>query len=58
MADSVNFVMLIAVSIGSLALGVLSAYGVLRAAFACMRPQRKPLLNGEPGEATVLATDF
>jgi hypothetical protein len=41
MTDLVNFVMLIAASIGSLALGVLAAYGVLRMGFALMRPQRK-----------------
>jgi|HubBroStandDraft_5_1064220.scaffolds.fasta_scaffold468977_2 hypothetical protein len=41
MADLVNLVMLIAASIGSLALGVLAAYGVLRMGFALMRPQRK-----------------
>jgi hypothetical protein len=39
MTDLVNFVMLIAASVGSLALGVLAAYGVLRAGFAIMRPQ-------------------
>ena len=39
MTDVVNFVMLIAASIGSMALGILAAYGVLRAGFALMRPQ-------------------
>ena len=39
MTDLVNFVMLIAVSVGSMAFGVLAAYGVLRGAFALMRPQ-------------------
>jgi len=43
MTDLVNFAMLIAASIGSLALGVLAAYGVLRMGFALMRPQRKAL---------------
>jgi hypothetical protein len=41
MTDLVNFVMLIAASIGSLALGVLAAYVVLRVGFALMRPQRR-----------------
>jgi hypothetical protein len=41
MTDLVNFVMLIAASIGSLALGILTAYGVLRMGFALMRPQRQ-----------------
>ena len=40
MTDFVNTVMLIAASVGSLAFGVLAAYGVLRAAFTLMRPQR------------------
>ncbi|MGA2048104.1 MAG: hypothetical protein ABSG96_10445 [Terracidiphilus sp.] len=39
MTDLVNFVMLIAVSIGSMAFGILAAYGLLRAAFTLMRPQ-------------------
>lgn len=42
MSDFFNIVMLIAVSAGSLAFGVLAAYGVFRAAFAMMRPQEKP----------------
>jgi hypothetical protein len=40
MTDLVNFVMLIAASIGSMAFGILAAYAVLRAGFALMRPQR------------------
>ncbi len=39
MTDLVNSVMLAAASAGSLALGVLAAYAVLRAGFALMRPQ-------------------
>jgi hypothetical protein len=39
MTDVVNFVMLIAVSVGSLVFGVLGAYAVLRTGFALMRPQ-------------------
>jgi hypothetical protein len=41
MAGLVNFVMLIAVSVGSMAMGVLAAYGVLRAGFALMRPHEQ-----------------
>jgi hypothetical protein len=41
MADAVNFVMLVAAAAGSMAFGVLAAYGVLRAGFALMRPQRQ-----------------
>jgi hypothetical protein len=44
MTDLVNFVMLIAASIGSLAFGVLAAYGLLRAGFSLMRPQRQGIV--------------
>jgi hypothetical protein len=50
MADLMN---LVAVSIGSLAFGVLSAYWILRAAFACMRPQPKRAVSVEVREAEV-----
>ena len=39
MADTVNFVMLVAAAAGSMAFGVLAAYGILRAGFALMKPQ-------------------
>jgi hypothetical protein len=39
MTDVVNFIMLIAASIGSMALGILAAYGILRMGFWLMRPQ-------------------
>jgi hypothetical protein len=48
MTDLVNFVMLIAASVGSLAFGVLAAYGMLRAGFAVMRPQRQGLVVKAP----------
>jgi hypothetical protein len=44
MTDLVNFVMLIAASIGSMAFGVLAAYALLRAGFALMRPQRQEIV--------------
>jgi uncharacterized protein (DUF2062 family) len=40
MADLLNLAMLICATVGSLAFGVLAAYGILRAAFALMRPRR------------------
>jgi hypothetical protein len=43
MSDLMNVTMLVCASIGSLAFGILSAYAVLRAGFALMRPQTKPL---------------
>jgi len=51
MTDLVNFVMLIAASVGSMAFGVLAAYGVLRAGFAAMRPQGKPAVKGQASVA-------
>jgi hypothetical protein len=42
MSDLLNLVMLVAVSAGSLAFGILAAYGIFRAAFALMRPQKRP----------------
>jgi hypothetical protein len=47
MTDVVNFIMLIAASAGSMALGVLAAYGTLRAGFAMMRPQGKAVIKGQ-----------
>jgi len=55
MTDVVNFVMLIAASAGSMALGVLAAYGLLRAGFALMRPQAKPLVKGQSRTTVVPA---
>ena len=40
MANTMNLVMLIAASVGSLAFGVLAAYAIFRVGFAAMRPQR------------------
>jgi len=39
MADSLDLAMLVCASIGSMAFGVLAAYGIFRVAFAAMRPQ-------------------
>jgi len=39
MADLLNLVMLISAAIGSMAFGVLAAYGIFRVGFALMRPQ-------------------
>jgi len=43
MSDLLNLVMLIAASAGSLAFGVLAAYGIFRVGFALMRPQARPV---------------
>jgi hypothetical protein len=42
MADVLNLVLLISTSVGSLAFGILAAYGTLRVGFALMRPQPQP----------------
>jgi hypothetical protein len=42
MADLLNLVMLICAAVGSMAFGILAAYGILRAGFALLRPQRRP----------------
>jgi len=55
MTDLLNLTMLIAASIGSMALGILGAYGILRVGFALMRPRPKPAaLNARPEVARVL----
>lgn len=48
MTDVVNSVMLVAASVGSMAFGVLAAYGVLRAGFALMRPHRQRVVVKAP----------
>jgi hypothetical protein len=54
MADLLNLVMLVAVSAGSLAFGVLAAYGVFRMFFALMRPQESPaVVKPQPEAAQV-----
>jgi uncharacterized protein (DUF2062 family) len=41
MTDLLNFVMLVCAIVGSMAFGVLAAYGVFRACFALMRPRSR-----------------
>lgn len=38
MADTLNLIMLVCASVGSMAFGVLAAYGIFRVGFAIMRP--------------------
>lgn len=40
--DLFNLAMLILAALGSMAFGVLAAYGIFRAGFALMRPQGQP----------------
>lgn len=53
MTDFTNILMFVAASAGSLAFGVLSAYGVLRFGFGLMRPQPKPAVEGHATIAQV-----
>jgi hypothetical protein len=41
MTDLLNLAMLVCATVGSMAFGILAAYGVLRIGFAFLRPQRK-----------------
>jgi hypothetical protein len=42
MADLLNLVMLVGAALGSMAFGVLAAYGIFRIGFAMMRSPRRP----------------
>jgi hypothetical protein len=42
MTDLLNLAMLVCASVGSMAFGVLAAYGIFRVGFAMMRPRTKP----------------
>lgn len=49
MADLLNLTMLICASVGSLAFGILAAYGILRIGFALMRPRmRSAVMKPQP----------
>jgi hypothetical protein len=41
MADLLNLTMLVCASVGSMAFGILAAYGILRVAFALMKPRQQ-----------------
>ena len=55
MSDLLNFVMLICATVGSMAFGILAAYGILRAGFALMRPQPRsaPVAPVKVGTAVI-----
>jgi hypothetical protein len=42
MTDLLNLAMLACAAVGSMAFGILAAYGILRMGFALLRPQRRP----------------
>ncbi len=43
MSSLVDLLMLICAAVGSMAFGILAAYGILRAGFALLRPQQRAL---------------
>lgn len=45
MTDVLNLVMLVGASIAALGFGVFAAYGILRVAFALMRPRHQPAVK-------------
>lgn len=55
MSDLLNLVMLVCATVGSMAFGVLAAYGVFRVGFAMMRPRRQPVsVKAQAEPATTL----
>ncbi len=42
MTDFINLAMLVCAAIGSMAFGVLAAYGIFKVGFALMRPRPRP----------------
>ncbi|HEY1984516.1 MAG TPA: hypothetical protein VGG85_03860 [Terracidiphilus sp.] len=55
MADLFNLVMLVCATIGSMALGVLVAYGLFRIGFAAMRPRPRTVpVKAQPEAANAL----
>jgi hypothetical protein len=56
MADLLNFAMLVAAAVGSMAFGILAAYGILRVGFALIHPQQRPapVVKARPEVARVL----
>jgi hypothetical protein len=53
MTDLLNFAMLIGGSVGSLAFGVLAAYGILRMGFSLICPRTRPVVVKVQPEAAL-----
>jgi hypothetical protein len=54
MEDLLNLAMLICASVGSMAFGILAAYGILRVGFALMRPRARTVaMKAQPEAARV-----
>jgi hypothetical protein len=55
MSDLLNVVMLVCATVGSMAFGVLAAYGIFRVSFAMMRPRRQSVrVKAQAEAATIL----
>lgn len=55
MAGTLDLVMLVCASIGAMGFGILTAYAILRTAFALLRPRRRLAeVKPEPETARVL----
>jgi hypothetical protein len=48
MTDFINLIMLVCAAIGSMALGVLAAYGIFKVGFALMRPRTPTTVAVKP----------
>ncbi|HEV2324629.1 MAG TPA: hypothetical protein VGS10_11825 [Terracidiphilus sp.] len=48
-----DIAMLVCAAVGSMAFGILAAYGVLRAGFALIRPAKRPAVKATPEVARV-----
>jgi hypothetical protein len=51
MADLLNLAMLVVTSIACMAFGLLAAYGILRAGFTLLTPQKRPVVVKTQPEA-------
>jgi ABC-type glycerol-3-phosphate transport system permease component len=55
MSDLLNLIMLVCAAVGSMAFGVLAAYGIFRFVFGLMRPQSGPVaVKARPETAGIL----
>jgi hypothetical protein len=54
MTDFINLVMLVCAAIGSMAFGVLAAYGIFKFGFALMRPRPVATVAVKPQPEAVL----
>lgn len=53
MVNLLNLAMLVCAAVGSMAFGILAAYGILRAGFALIRPAQRPAVKARPEVARV-----